>query len=61
MKEAERRKRRTAVRFWQKHGHKTVIHLFGDDSTTGGYWWAGYSQAITDFVNIYKDQLDKKK
>ena len=54
------------VKYWQNYGNKTAGLLFPKTKKspykfpTGGYWLAGYQQAISDFKYKYCKSITKK-
>ena len=57
MKNTEYIKWQGKTQKWKAHGEKTARKLFNDGLVKGGYWAAGYSQAITDFILKFKDKI----
>jgi len=58
MKKEEYIKWKKKTQTWENYGRKTSIKLFtGKGKHHGGFWRAGYSQAITDFVYKYNKKI----
>ena len=58
MKEVEYFKWKKKTQKWENYGRRTALKLFtGKGSHHGGFWRAGYSQAIADFVDKYRNKL----